>query len=382
MPAPGIKVTIGARRAARGARLDTATGFLLGFASAGPYNTPTEFASPGEFAATFGAPTAYGLGSQSAEALLRIGGGTGFFVRVGGPETGRTPTEDNHATAADADWLRARDSLQPKYGQGQILAPGMTSLPVLQGLQTHAVAHGRFAVLDAPVTTDKAALLTHAGALVNGPGSEASALAGYTCEVPDGADGDRELPGSVHLAGVIAHSDRTAGFPNVLPIGPTAGAGRAPYVTGLTHDFSDDDLDDLYDAGVSIARSDDGVYVDGTRTLAVASEEWRQIGWYRQLQSLGARIHAAVSRLKGGTDGLISNAEALTRIRTAISGPVADDYARGALYGDTPEDAYEVIVEATPADLAQGLVNASVEVSLSPSLERAHIDLQSIPLAA
>lgn len=387
MPAPGVQVNVAARRAARGTRLATATTFVMDFAEKGPYDTPTEVTTLAEFAATFGDPTAYAIGSQATELILALGGASVIFVRAGGPLTGRTDTEDNHATATDADWLRAADSIGPQFGLGQLVAPGQTSAAFLSGLQTRAAASGRFAILDAPETDVLATLTAYAATVVNDPGSQASTLAGWTALVPDGAGGDREMPGSVHLAGVIAAADRETGtHVNVQPIGTAAGVGLTT-VSGLTHRYTRDEQDTLYDLGVSVADVETDaagnglVYVRGVRTLAVSSPEWRQIGWWRQLQSLAFRLRAVAASLGGGVDGVLSGQDALDRIRVRLTGPVSDDYKAGALYGDTDADAYEVLVDATPAELAEGLVTAAVEVRLAPGLERAVINVSSIPIA-
>ena len=295
-----------------------------------------------------------------------------MFTRVGATGTA------NGATVA-ADWVRASEAVLASKGPGQVIAPGQTAAAVKTALLAHAAERNRFAIVDAATTDDAVALAAEAAAIVNGAGSQAGMLVGSTLRVP-GPAGLRDLPGSVIAAGVVANSDR-GGLINVAPIF-TAGQGRAPYAVDVTHDFTDAEWDDLYDAGVNLFRVDDGgaPYLAGFRTLAVARPEYRQANWARELMALTAELRNDAQGILGGERGRVRSAADLTRVTALLSPTLAEHYARGELFGDSPDDAYELIVTSDLDDLGQGQASIAAEVRLAPSLERITLDVISVPL--
>lgn len=373
MVAPGVDVRASAAAVPRGRPTSTATTFPFALAEDGPYDTPTLIRTLPAYEETFGGVETGALGHETVDALLRVGGGTVVFTRVGATGTA------NGAVAA-ADWVRASKAVPASRGPGQIIAPGQTDPAVQTELRAHAEGRNRFAILDAPVTDDAAALATFAATQVNASGSHVSMLVGTTLRVP-GAAGPRDLPGSAIAAGVVANSDR-GGLLNVQPIF-TAGQGRAPYAVDVTHDFTDTQIDTLYDAGVNVFRVDDGgaPYLGGFRSLAVARPEFRQANWGRTLMGLTAELREDAFGILGGEPGRVRSTADLQRVVALLSPTLADYYNRGELFGDSPDDAFALIVNSDLGDLAEGRADIAAEVRLSPSLERVSIDVISVPLA-
>jgi phage tail sheath protein FI len=263
-----------------------------------------------------------------------------------------------------------------EYGPGQVSIPGQTSSTVGLGLLAHAEDRGRTALVDLADSGTASTLVTAADALRTN-GRWGAAFAPWAT-IPGIAGGTtRTVPYSAIQAGLIARSDAVGNSPNVAVANQL---GKARYATGLTQDaWTEAEREDLNDAGVNVARVIGGVVTTyGYRSLAnpVTDALWVQYSGSREVAYIAARAGAVAdtfvfSQLDGRG---LTIAEFGGQLRAIC----AEEYDRGALYGETFEDAAEVDVGAgvnTTATIAAGELHAVISVRVSPFAERVEIEI-------
>lgn len=278
-----------------------------------------------------------------------------------------TGGDDDRDNIVDAQWEAALDGISVEHGPGQVVAPGRTSTAGRTQLVDHAEATNRIAFVDADEGEGKAGLNGVAAAV----DSRQAALFGPWLQFTVGGR-IRNVPASVVAAGICARIDDDAPTAHTGPdVGRSALSSRFVNVDVV---FEDLDAGELNANGVNLFRTVRGaVLLRGFRSLSTRPE-WEQLNQPRYIMSASARLSSI-------SDAYVFRA--MTRAVIAdygadLAAELLGDYQDGALFGDTPEDAFNVDVGVDvnpPEQLEQGILRARVEVSPAPLAERIIIDL-------
>ena len=289
---------------------------------------------------------------------------------------------DDHASADDDNWQASLDLLVKELGPGQVAMPGRTTDAAHLQLAAHAAAFYRNPVLDFDDTAVVADLVADAGAVSGADGDRYCGAFGPWLVVPGIAAGTtRTVPASAAMLGLIARVEQAnGGNSNVAAAGE-----RYPlrYVTALTQDaFSDAERATLNGAGFNVLREIDGeIVVYGYRSLAdpINDPEWVQFSGSREMCALAAKLGAVLRMFV--FEQIDGRGLKLAELGGLLAGVCLADYNLGALYGATPEEAFEVDTGAavnTPSSLAAGQLKAAVRARTSPFAEQAEITVTHV----
>lgn len=303
---------------------------------------------------------------------------------------------DDHGNATDATRLSALNRFPKSMGPGQVLAPGITTTAAHTQLLDHAVARNRVALLDAPdsgtIATVKAAGTALRGYNPTGAGEERyGKLLGPWAVIPGLTAGTtRDVPYSAVEAGIIARNDGAGLAPNDNAAGVTN--GRARYAVSLKHgpetagtQWTDAERAELYGAGVNVAILKYGSVVGyGLRTLVDpngSDSTWVNFGNLRELMLIRANADAIGERYLFRTiDG---RGYLFSALRGELAAMLHDEWARNALFGDEPADAFAVDVSGavnTPETIAARQIRALVAVRIGEAGEEVIIELVKVPV--
>ncbi|MBZ5736493.1 hypothetical protein K8Z61_18535 [Nocardioides sp. TRM66260-LWL] len=362
MSRPQIIVNVDAALQRRGTPTDTGTTFLVYAGASGP-SVPTVCLS---------AQDALNASVPQAQADW-----VGDALSQGAPKVVvLRAAAVSPASVTEAEWTTALAKLSADYGPGQVVIPGVSGTPVYNALLAHAAAFRRCVLLDGAVNATASALTTAAAALSGANGSEFATIIGSWVNMPATGGGTRQTPGSVLAAGIAARGDAANGHANQAPIFDQGrGAGVVARGVSTTATFTNAELDSLHDAGVSVIRTIRGVPTLAGWASITAEDAFRQLNWGRFTMQLaygiGSLMEAYLGRQIDGRGLLFAEASA------ALSGYLLPFYAANALFGETSADAFDVDVAGvtTQADIVAGVLNAAVEVSLSPHTERVTISV-------
>jgi hypothetical protein len=292
---------------------------------------------------------------------------------------------DDHNNAVDAQWLDALDAIPADLGPGQVSAPGRTTTAAHQQLIDHAQAKNRTAYLDTVDKASEATLIAAAAAIDDYDGSEFAALFGSWFDIPGVVAGTtRAVPGSAYWAGKTAKIDAQFGTAGYAPAGDQGQADYALAVRVPAVALTDDDYEDLNDAGVNMAREfrNRGVQSYGFRSVTTDTE-WTQLTSHRVRMSLTHRLRQiAEGFVFRNIDG---RRQIFGELNGALVGELMRDYAAGSLFGDTPEDAFRVDTGDTvntAATIAAGEIHAAVFVRVAPFAELVRIDIVKTPITS
>jgi uncharacterized protein len=302
--------------------ITTSVAAFLGPTTTGPRDTPVQVTSMVEYEQTFGALDADDTG-VSVQLFFQNDGQSAYVVR----------TDDVDSTGLQA--LASVDLFN------LLSIPGTARLTEVDAANTVAAAatfceeRRAFYIVDPPAsltTADITAWKDDLGANANG----ALYFPSVRIDDPLNPGQLRDVPPSGAVAGVIARTDLQRGF-WIAPAGTGAGirAARGPAAT-----LSESDSERLTAAGVCPLRSfaGGGPLVWGARTLAAHTSEWR----YIPVRRLFLFLEESLDR---GTRWAVfePNDEPLWRsIRSSIESFLLDLHQKGALAGQTPEEAYFV----------------------------------------
>jgi hypothetical protein len=288
---------------------------------------------------------------------------------------------DDLGSISATDFADALALFTDGLGPGQVLAPGQTDEDVHGALLEHAAAHNRVALLDAPNTDVLSSLEAAATAARDtGLGSYGAMFAPWV-KIPASASGaSRTVPYSAVQAGLEARRDRITS-PNV----PAAGRSYPlAYAQSLVYEFTDDDRTELIDYGVNTAHSVGGVRETyGYRSLSDPATEanWVQFNYARLRMAITARAKdIGESFLFSQIDG---RGLKLSEFGAAISGMLLDFYVLGSLYGNSPQEAFNVDVGPavnTAETIAAGELHAIAAVRMSPHGEMIIIEIVKTPI--
>lgn len=292
---------------------------------------------------------------------------------------------DDRASITDIHRIAALNRIPSGAGPGQCSIPGATTSVAHIGIVLHAQANNRFAILDAPNSLLKTDLQTAA----------TTARAGLTtlqqtyCFLVEGwavipglsVGTTRTVPPSPIVAALMSARDALTRNPN----DPAAGVNGMPlYLLGLIRpNWSDTDRGDLNDAGVNHFRE-----VAGTQRLY----------GYRTLVDINSidngYVNAGNARLRMAIQAAAdASAESfvfsqITKAKMAeyngvLSGLLLGYYNLGALYGDTPSDAFAVDTGPgvnTPDRIAARQLSAVIGVRMSEFAEIVYMEFVKIPV--
>lgn len=363
MPAPGVTVLSDVQRVLRGAPTDTGVLFLVGPTSAGTTGVDHVLRSIADYETA-------GLGDRTGDAAV-VWDTVEVFFAEGGSVVHVSRTTDD---VAPVDVVDALAAFPKSLGPGQVIAPGDTTAHA--ALLAHAAANNRVALLDG------------GGSVIIGP-------------VP-GSDTNRLIPPSAEAAGLIARSDSLRSV-NEAPAGDrgylraaidvdtpdvadvTALAVTAKGSTGAEFGamftaghFTDAERATLDEASVNpFIVGINGVQLYGFSGLPTDSFFTNA----RLRMSLTARMNALAQQFVFRT----INDEVRGAFRGVLLAELDREYKAGQIYGDTPDEAYDVDVSDavnTPTTVAAGQLLADAWYVPGPFAERVGIRLMALPIPA
>jgi hypothetical protein len=359
---PQIVVNVAAALQRRGAPTDTGVAFVVFAGATGP-STPTECKSKAD---------ALAAAVPETQATW-----IGDILNQGAPKVWALRAAAVDATAVtEAEWTTALELLTGDFGPGQVLIPAVSSSAAHAALLDHAATFNRTVLLDSAKDDTAADIVTAATGLAAGEGAEkATILAGWS-SLPGPAGVARDVPASVIAAGLVGRNDALIGHANNAPAGDQGrGAGVVNGALGQVTSYTDAELDDLHDAGVSVFRSIRGqVQLYGWVSLS-SDARFRQLNWGRmamQLQyGIGALVEKFLFRQIDGQGLLFAEVEG------ALRGYLKPLWTAAAFYGATADDAYDVDVAGvnTTETIIAGELHSAVAVSLSPHTEQVVVDV-------
>jgi hypothetical protein len=283
------------------------------------------------------------------------------------------------ATADDDDWQAAMDEISGDLGPGQVAQPGRTSSAAHVQIANHALEFNRVSSFDPPDTHDVATLLTSAAVIDNT--TKRHRFGGHWGGwplVPGEVTGTtKKVPPSGLVMGLMSYNDGRGLSPN----DPSAGQnGILRTAVGVSQSWNDDERKQLNEGGVNVIKTQYGLTkVYGYRTTAdpVNDKRWLPLGNARLHRLIVARSAEVgewfVFKQIDGKGVLI--ADFGSTLSTHVMLPLYND---GALYGDTPADAYNVNVGPsvnTPETIAANELHAVISCKMSPFSEDVFIEI-------
>lgn len=286
---------------------------------------------------------------------------------------------DDRENATEAEWDAARALFTADLGPGKEVLPGHTTSAAQEASLANCEVKGRTARLDA-IDGTKDEAIAQAATLRAQSTARFGGLSWPWAVVKGIAPGTtRTVPYSAVDTGLAARNAALGFTPNDAAAGDL---GIAPdFVIGLSQPaLSEDEREEMNDAGVNVAREMLGsVRTYGYRTLVnpLVDDTWLNLANADTDAFIKAKGKALGERFVFKTiDG---RGKLAAKFASAISGEILGPlYEAGALFGDTPEDAYEVRVGPdvnTPETIAEGKLRAIVRVRMSEMAEMVEIEI-------
>lgn len=298
---------------------------------------------------------------------------------------------DSRNTIADSDWQVAVDRFTMDLGPGQVAMPGQTTTSRQLMVVAHALARNRHAVLDMPDTITTATL-TGAAAAVNAAPSKGARFASAYWPwvlVPAiaGGIGFRTVPPSAAMIGLMARAEAQGGDAGIAAAGEEHGVMR--FVQGISQPvstLSDATLTALDDAGINVFHEFFGIdnpvqYGNRTPRNRGSDALWAEASGSRLAMGIAA---AGDLVMRKWVHRRISGSAALGQLQSELAQVLEPLRLRGALFGETPDEAYRVDAMSDavnpPAQLQAGTLNAVISYRTSPSPERVVLSLARISI--
>lgn len=294
---------------------------------------------------------------------------------------------DDRAAITDADRIDAINRIPKADGPGQVSIPGATTLAAQVGLASHARLNNRFAILDAVDSTDPLDLIAQSDALRAGVLDQTDVQFYFLVEgwhnIPGLTAGTtRVVPPSAIVSAMMARRDALTLNPN----DPAAGVNGVPsFSLGIARpNWTDDVRGDLNEAGVNVFRQfgrEQRLY--GYRTGADANDvtngPWVSAGSAR----LRMAIQDEADRI--GEPFVFSQITKtkIAEFNGALAGMLLFYYGVGALFGDSPQEAFVVDTGPnvnTPDLIAQRHLSAVMGARMSEFAEVVYMEFVKIPV--
>ncbi|MBD2233308.1 phage tail sheath family protein [Phormidium tenue FACHB-1052] len=329
-----------------------------------PVNEPKLCANFGDFKAYFGdfsLDPGQNILAHAVYGFFRNGGTRCYVVRV------LDKDKDDLGEALEA--FEAIDDI------AIVAAPGITATTALKAIDDHCkqkTTLDRVAIFDSPETVENAQKRLDTTKLIPGQGNmpSKSDYAAYyfpwikvfdpveKLKNPAG-DGLKAVPPSGHMAGIYARVDSQRGVHKAPANEPVLGAVDVKYAIskGIQASLNND--------GINCIRNLNGsLLVWGARTLGGnANGEFKYINVRRLMNYLRESIDE-------GTQWVVfepNSPELWARIRREISAFLTTVWRSGALFGDTPDQAFYIKCNAEtnpPANRDNGVVVAEIGVAI------------------
>jgi phage tail sheath protein FI len=286
---------------------------------------------------------------------------------------------DDRESADDTNLEAALKLITADYGPGKVVLPGHTTTSAQAIAQAHAETHGRTTRLDG-INGTKAEAISSATTLRALGTARYGGLFWPWAVVKGIAPGTtRTVPYSAIDTGMAARNAALGYTPNDATAGDL---GIAPeFVLELSQPaLTDDEREEMNDAGVNVAREMlGGVRTYGYRTLVnpLLDDTWLDLANADTDAFIKAKCKAIGERFVFKTiDG---KGRLAARFASMIEGEVLGPlYDADALFGETPDEAYEVRVGSdvnTPETIAEGKLRAIVLVKMSEFAEQVEIEI-------
>jgi hypothetical protein len=286
---------------------------------------------------------------------------------------------DDRANIVDAQWLTALTLFSNDLGPGQVSMPGRTTDTAHQQLMAHADANNRVAILDLPDTVTAATLLTSVSTARGSLGKKGAAFAPWVI-APGVVSGTfRTIPPSGLVAARCTQVDAEFN-PNV----PAAGTlGQAQFATDLSQIAWDGPTrNNLNLGGVNVIRNMFGApRIYGWRSMVdpVAEPSWINFGNSRLFMAIAAEANnIAETYVLKEIDG---QGIVISAFGGALKGMLIPYFNEGALYGDTPDEAFFVDVGTqvnTPTRIANNELRAVISLRMSPFAELVTLEIVKV----
>lgn len=292
--------------------------------------------------------------------------------------TDLTGGDDDRDTVDAASYVAALATFSKSLGPGQVAVPGSVDATVQAALLAHASERNRVALLDAPDSDNAATLTAAALALRADPNARYGGMFGPRAYIAGVTPSTRrEIPWTVIQAAMIARNGRSNN--------PAAGElGEARTVLDVKHTYTDDERDDLNDAGVNPAIPMYGQFrTYGYRSLADPNTlpGWVQFNGVRTI--MGIKHEADIIGERHIFKNIDGKGFELGAFGGELTAMLADFYESNALYGQFPQDAFFVDTGSqvnTPETIMAGELRANILVRVSPFAEYVNIEIVKAPL--
>ena len=311
----------------------TSTVGFVGESKKGPVNQPVFCPNWTTFTKNFGDFADSGHLAHAVYGFFNNGGARCFILNVG---TGAADKKPARFIGYDKG-PGARAGLHAFEEVEQInivTAPGQTDPAIQDAVLTHCEKmRYRFAILDAPETIES-------GGVDKLPKPRDSKYGAYYfpwIEVYDPNEGNIFVPPSGHMAGVYARSDAERGVHKAPANEIVRGA------LGLKYNITKGEQDLLNPRGINCIREfpNRGIRVWGARTIS-SDPEWR----YLNVRRLFNMVEQSI---EGGTQWVVFEPNDQTlwkRVSRNITAFLLRVWRDGALFGETPEQAFYVKCDA------------------------------------
>lgn len=360
MPRPGVDIIISDGAPAGGLPLDTGQAFMVGTTGTGPTDAAQRVRSLREYETVFGPRSGGALMYDSVNAFFTERGSVAYISRL----DSTTP-----------DVPASLDRFDYGLGPGQVLVPGDTDPTTHEAVLAHCDTTRRCALLDAPDDPDPQVLTAAVTGLYTKTGCRFGSLWAPWVTYNGPSNAVVTIPWSPVQAALIARSDAATGNPNLAAAGVN---GLARQALGLTQAYTDDDRQDLNEAGVSLAKPLYGdVRAYGARTVAGPDDDnWLWFPNSRVLMAIAFECDAAMENyVFKQIDG---KGHLFAAVESDLAGVCLRYYNLGALYGETADDAFDVDTGSavnTIETIGNGEIHAVVRVKTSPTAEWVSIEI-------
>lgn len=319
--------------------------------------------------------------ATNSSLLVRFVKGADNLVPAAGTAAALTTGADGTAALTQDNIDAALARFEYALGPGQVACPGLTSDIAHTALCGHVDAMRRCALLDLPDSSDPT-VLGASVAVLQAPVAGVRFCAAFApwAEYPGSVSpAIVTIPYSGIQAGLIARAD-AAGNPN----DPAAGVnGISRYAVGLSQAFTDDQREALNEAGVCMAKDVRGqIETYGYRTAAGPDDTlWLWFGNSRVIMAIAYQCDAiAENYVLRQIDG---RRQLFAKLETQLRGVLLTYYNAGALYGETPAEAFSVDTGETVntiETIAAGEIHAVIRVRCSPAGEWVVIEIVKVPV--
>lgn len=291
---------------------------------------------------------------------------------------------DDRASITDTQRQTALDRFVKGLGPGQVSMPSRPSIEGHTMLATHARDRNRFAYGD-PTDTASASTVEAQGVAIRALGRELARhiqLLDPWLTAPGTTVGtSRTIPPSAVMSGLAARID-AAGNPNQAVAGPAA---ISAFATDVKYARTDDERDDLADAGVTVFVNDVGQvqpFDDITPVDPDVDPEWVGAAGNRLVMRI---VEDALAVAKSHMFKGVSGPRDIVDFGGDLESMLARWFLAGALFSDTgePSGAYRVAVADpvnTTATLQDRQLNAALSLKVSPNSRMVTVQLTNVPL--